>query len=59
MKILKDFAPMVYLVDGIAGRKAQNAEKRLVTHTHLTGKWDQGYSQMVYYMRVRMAITVV
>jgi hypothetical protein len=39
---------MVYLVDGIAGHKAWNAEKRLATH--LAGKWNQGYSQMVYYV---------
>ena len=48
---------MVYSVDGIAGREARNAEKRLATH--LAGKWNHEYSQMVYYVRVRMAITVV
>ena len=53
----KNFTPMVYSVDGIAGREAQNAEKRLATH--LDGKWNRDYSQMVYYVRVRMAIVVV
>jgi hypothetical protein len=48
---------MVYSVDGIAGREARNAEKRQATH--LAGKWNREYSQMVYYVRVRMAITVV
>ena len=48
---------MIYSVDGIAGREARNAEKQLVTH--LAGKWNREYSQMVYYMRVRMAIAVV
>jgi hypothetical protein len=48
---------MVYSVDGIAGLKARNAEKRLATH--LAGKWNREYSQMVYYVRVRMAIAVV
>ena len=48
---------MVYPVDGIAGCKARNAEKRLATH--LAGKWNREYSQMVYYVRVRMAIMVV
>jgi hypothetical protein len=38
---------MVYSVDGIAGREARNAEKRLATH--LAGKWNREYSQMVYY----------
>ena len=44
-------------VDGIAGPEARNAEKRLATH--LAGKWNREYSQMVYYVRVRMVITVV
>ena len=48
---------MVYSVDGIAGREAWNAEKRLATH--LASKWNRGYSQMVYYVRVRMALAVV
>ncbi len=44
-------------VDGIAGPEARNAEKRLATH--LAGKWNREYSQMVYYVRVKMAIVVV
>ena len=57
LEMRKDFTPMVYSVDGIAGREARNAEKRLATH--LAGKWNREYSQMVYYVRVRMAIAVV
>ena len=57
LEMRKDFMPMVYLVDGIVGREARNAEKRLATY--LAGKWNRGYSQMVYYVRVRMAIAVV
>ncbi len=53
----KDFTPMIYSVDSIVGREAWNAEKRLATH--LAGKWNCEYSQMVYYVRVRMAIAVV
>jgi len=48
---------MVYSVDGIAGLKSWNVEKWLATH--LAGKWNHEYSQMVYYARVRMAIAVV
>jgi hypothetical protein len=48
---------MVYLVDRIAGREDRNAEKRLATH--LASKWNRRYSQMVYYVRVRMPIAVV
>ena len=32
LEMRKDFTPMVYSVDGIAGREARNAEKRPVTH---------------------------
>jgi hypothetical protein len=38
LKMWKDFTPMVYLVDRIAGHEAQNAEKRLATH--LADKWS-------------------
>ncbi len=48
---------MVYTVDRIAGHKARNAKKRLATH--LASKWNRGYSQMVYYVRVWMPIAVV
>ena len=44
-------------MDGIAGRDARNAEKRLATQ--LAGKWNREFLQMVYYVRVRMAIMVV
>ena len=57
LEMRKDFTPMVYSVDGIPGREACNAEKRLATQ--LTGKWKREYLQMVYYVRVRMAIVVV
>ncbi len=53
----RDFTPMVYSVDGIAGREAQNAKRRLATY--LASKWKRGYSQMVCYVRVRMVIAVV
>ena len=32
LEMRKDFTPMVYSVNGIAGREARNAEKRLATH---------------------------
>jgi hypothetical protein len=57
LELRKDFMPMVYSFDGIAERKARNAEKRLATH--LASKWNRGYSHMVYYVRVRMVIAVV
>ncbi len=57
LEMRMDFTPMVYSVNGIAIREARNAERRLATH--LVGKWNREYSQMVNYVRVRMAITVV
>jgi hypothetical protein len=57
LEMRNDFTPMVYLVDGIVGREARNAKKRLATH--LASKWNRGYSQMVYYVRVWMLIAVV
>ncbi|KAL7539500.1 hypothetical protein ACHAXR_009363 [Thalassiosira sp. AJA248-18] len=53
----KDFTPLVYSVDGIAGREAKNAERRIATI--LSDKWQRPYYEMVQYMRVRMAIAVV
>jgi hypothetical protein len=57
LEMWKDLTPMVYSVYGIAGHEAQNVEKRLATH--LADKWSCEYSQMVYYVRVMMAIAVV
>ena len=53
----KDFTPLVYSVEGIPGRDAKGAEKRLASI--LAQKWNRPYSQMVHYVRVRMAIAVV
>ncbi len=58
LEMQRAFTPMVYLVDGIAGREARNAEKRLATYL-AASKWTRRYSQMVYYVRVRMAIAAV
>ncbi len=48
---------MVNSVDGIVGREARNAEKRLATH--LAGKWNREFSQIVYSVRVRISIAAV
>ena len=57
LQMRKDFTPLVYTVDGIAGREARNAERKLASH--LAAKWGRSYSEMVYYVRVRMALSVV
>jgi len=54
LEMRKDFTPLVYSVDGIAGREAKNAEKHLAYH--LSEKWHKQLPQMVSYVRVRMAI---
>jgi hypothetical protein len=53
----KNFTPMVYSVDGIAGREARHAEKHLATM--LAEKWKRPYPQMVCYVRTRMTLAVV
>ena len=45
------------MVDGIAGREAHNAEKRV--GALLVAKWRKPYSTMVQYVRVRMSLAVV
>jgi hypothetical protein len=53
----RDFTPLVYSVDGCAGRETKQAEKKLAGA--LAGKWDREYSEMVGYVRARMALAVV
>ena len=53
----RDFTPLVYSVDGMAGRETKMAERRLAAN--LAGKWDRAYSEMVAFVRARMALAVV
>ena len=53
----KDFTPLVYSVDGIAGREAKSVEKHLTYH--LSKKWHKPLPQMVYHVWIRMSIAVV
>ena len=55
--MLKDFTPLVYSVDGIAGREAKSAEKHLATV--LATKWKKPHSEIVYYVHVRMNLVVI
>jgi hypothetical protein len=48
---------MVFSVNGVAGREARSAEKRLAIL--LAAKWKRQYSQVVYFVRVRMQIALV
>jgi len=55
-ELRKDFTPLVYSVDGMAGREARMAEKRLASG--LADKWQRPYSQMANYVRRRMRIAI-
>ena len=57
LEMQKDFTPLVYSVDGIAGREAKNAEKHLACH--LLEKWHKRLPQMVYYVWIQVAIAMV
>ena len=56
-ELRKDFTPLVYSVDGVPGREARSAERRIASQ--LAEKWDRPYSQMVHYVRCRMSIAIV
>ena len=53
----KDFTPLVYSVDGLAGKAARAAERRLAAL--LAAKWGRQYSAMVNFIRTRMSLAVV
>ena len=53
----RDFTPMVYSVDGMPGRKAKTAERRLAAL--LAVKWKREYSDVMNFVRVRMALAIV
>ena len=53
----KDFTPLCYSVDGMPGKLARAAERRLAQL--LAAKWDRHYSDVVNFVRVRMSLAVV
>ena len=53
----KDFSPLVYSVDGMAGPKTRAVERRMAAC--LAYKWKREYSEMVGFVRTRMALAVV
>jgi hypothetical protein len=53
----RDFTPLVYSVDEMSGRETRQAERHVASR--LSGKWRREYSEMVGYVRVRMALAVV
>jgi hypothetical protein len=55
-ELRKDFTPLVYSVDGMAGREAKMMEKRLASY--LANKWHRPYPQMVPYVRLRIRMAL-
>ena len=53
----RDFTPLVYTVDFMAGKDAMGEEMRLAYH--LAKKWQMEYSEMVGFVRERMSLSVV
>jgi hypothetical protein len=53
----KDFSPLVYSIDGMAGPKTRAAERRLAAR--FAWKWKREYSEMVGFVRTRMSLAVV
>ena len=53
----KDFTPLVYSVDGIAGREAKNAGTCLAYN--LSEKLHKQLPQMEYYVWIQLTIAVV
>jgi hypothetical protein len=53
----RDFTPMIYLVDGMADKHVQAAEKRIAGI--LAAKWTQQYSKMASFVRTWMCLAIV
>jgi hypothetical protein len=53
----RDFTPLVYSVDGMSGRETKQAERQIASA--LSTKWCREYSEMVAFVRARMALSVV
>ena len=53
----KDFSPLIYSIDGMAGPATRAAEKKLAGQ--FAYKWKREFSEMCAYVRTRMSIAVV
>ena len=53
----RTFTPLVYSVDGMACREARSFEKRIASL--LADKWERSYSELVGYVRGRMAMSIL
>ena len=53
----RTFTPLLYSVDGMACKEARSFEKRIASL--LADKWDRSYSELVGYVRGRMAMSIL
>ena len=53
----RGFIPLIYSIDGIAGKEAKSFERR--TALLLAEKWDRPYIQMVGDVRRRMGLAII
>ena len=53
----RTFMPLAYSVDGMAGVEARAFEKRIASL--LAAKWGREYSELVGFVRAKMALAVV
>ena len=53
----RSFTPLVYSVDGMACKEARVFEKRIASF--LSDKWNCTYSELVGYVRGRMAMSIL
>ena len=49
--------PLVYSVDGMAGKEAKSFERRIASL--IAVKWDHLHSKMVGYVRGRMGLAII
>ena len=53
----RHFSPLVYSVDGLAGKETRAAERRLASL--LASKLHREYSEMAFFVRTRMNLAIV
>jgi hypothetical protein len=53
----RTFTPLVFSIDGLLGKEAKAASKRLASS--LAGKWKRSYSEVCHFVRSRLSIALI
>jgi hypothetical protein len=53
----RSFTPLIFSVDGLIGKEAKAASKRLAST--LAGKWKRSYSEVCGFVRSRLSIALI